>query len=469
MGLFVLLLLLSPLFSRYLQEGELLLLSTQSYHDLRISSYVQEHGTFPTYDALSYGGRPYVFTTIYPALLAGGSELSGIPLFYLILFLPVLCGVLSFLLLYALLERSSWPLWHRRLFLMLLVTSPLFIHLFSASNTHYLPALLLLCFLYLFRSSSRTLRHLSLVFLLFIPLFGYMHASVAIFVLVFFALSLRRRYLFLIVVFTLLLLLLLLRFFSHLLSFRLSSDLSSFSFLITDFGYVSGLSLFAVFLLVLGILHLSSRKEMFSTYFSAFCFSVVLFLLYFFIGDGILYYLNAPLIWYASHGFLWLVQFPYESSMMRSLILIVLFSSAIFVPVSYIHTTASNYPQSPVVDALAYLKSFPQGTVLSDPRHGILINTIAEKPNIADDRHAYAPQLKERLDVLDTLFHTRDITLVDDLFSRYDISYVFIDEEMRRDIWITDKEGLLFLLERSGRFQRIYEQEGILIYSYVSA
>jgi hypothetical protein len=469
--LFVLLLLVLPSFVKYVNNGEFILLSSQSYSHLRLAEYIHENGQFPSYDWLSFAGVSFKFTTVFEFVLAEFSSTTGFPLFYIVLFLPVLFGLLSFILVYFLLIQLKLSIIFRRIFLLLLITSPLFLYLFSVSNYFYIPLFLILFSVVLFLSRSFFLRIVCYFLLLLLPFFGYIFPILAILILVLLYVKFKRKQLILLAVILFCSLSFFVKDIFGLVSVWNVSNFLKYSFLLTDFGYQCGFSLFSLMLSIIGVIFILKRnkgqnKPSYDIYF--FIIFSISFCLFLFLNMEVLFFINFIVIFYAAHGFLYLVKFEYESSTIKYMTMIVLLSTAVFIPISYINHMHSFYPDREIVSAFSYLGTLSdyQYAVFSYEKHGTLINTIAKRPNIVDDYYFYLPKYLEMQKEINIIYYTRDILKVDTFFEKYNIRYVFIDSQMKKEIWIHDNQGLLFLLKNSDRFEKIYNTTNVVIYKY---
>jgi len=114
-----------------------------TYYHQRISGYMLS-GTFDWYDPLSFGGRPYTYPPLFSYMLAGfalpfGLELGGVVMMGL---LGGLTASIAFLIARELIGKKN-------AFIVILLSSPAFIFLFSHLSTRSPPILLGLLSIYL--------------------------------------------------------------------------------------------------------------------------------------------------------------------------------------------------------------------------------------------------------------------------------------------------------------------------------
>ncbi|MFA6088865.1 MAG: hypothetical protein WC755_03300 [Candidatus Woesearchaeota archaeon] len=468
--LFLLLVLLClPSILRYDENEKFILGSSESYYHLRISEYVFLNGVYPDYDWLSFEGRSFHFVSFYEFLLSFISKVFGIPLFYLVLFMPVFFGVISFLLLYYVFIKLEIDKLFRRIFFLLLITSPLFLYLFSVSNYFYVPFFLLSLCAAFFVSRTKYFGVFSVFFVLIMPFFGYVAVILCILLLLLFYMMVKGWKVLTLCGYLLLSLIFFKTDIFFKFTFRSYMDFSHFHFLITDFGFISGFSIFCLILCIIGYIS-QFKKEHYYFYEHLFfiLFTIVTLLLFYFIDEQVLFFANFVVIYYATYGLIYILKFRYESKFIRPIMIIILLSGLLFTPISYTQQISKFYPDKETVLALEYLGNLSDqsSTVFSREENGVLINSIAKLPNVIDELSVFEISYYQRSEEIQDIYYTRNISFVDDFFEKYNIGYVIIDKNMRDDVWIHDNQGFLFLLKTSERFEKIYNTTNIVIYKY---
>ena len=133
---------ISPVMIRWYAYGIPGIIGFPVYYHQRIADYIIS-GTFSWYDPLSFGGRPYTYPPLFSFMLAGfsilGLELGGVIMMGL---LGGATALVCFLLARELIGKKN-------AFLVILLSSPAFIFLFSHLSTRSPPILLGLLALYL--------------------------------------------------------------------------------------------------------------------------------------------------------------------------------------------------------------------------------------------------------------------------------------------------------------------------------
>ncbi|MGV8171280.1 MAG: hypothetical protein ACP5OA_01130, partial [Candidatus Woesearchaeota archaeon] len=60
---------------------------------------------------------------------------------------------------------------------------------------------------------------------------------------------------------------------------------------------------------------------------------------------------------------------------------------------------------------------------------------------------------------------SRNLERTEDIFRKYNIKYVLVDDDF--ETYLKEKEGLLFLIENSQKFTRIYQNERLTAWMYI--
>jgi uncharacterized membrane protein len=84
--------------------------------------------------------------------------------------------------------------------------------------------------------------------------------------------------------------------------------------------------------------------------------------------------------------------------------------------------------------------------------------------NVIDENYKFAPNVKDRLVESEKFFMTRDVENATEFVEKYNIDYILVDDDMRKEIWKYDTQGLLFLLEYTNKFNMVYSEDGIDIW-----
>jgi len=169
-----------------------------------------------------------------------------------------------------------------------------------------------------------------------------------------------------------------------------------------------------------------------------------------------------------SMGIIEINQTKWESGIIKYLTIILLISGLVFSGLSFLSKIPQLPPSKDMINSLEFLRdrTNPGDIIFSHQNNGILINSIARRPNIIDLNSAYAPNVKERLKDSKTLFYTRDFEIAKSVIEKYNIKYVYITPDMKNGlVWNEPEEGLLFVLEFSGNnFKKVYNNNEVEVW-----
>lgn len=443
--------LLSPVFFRHYNSNDYLM-GDKPYFYLRLADYIEEHIQFPENDNFSFGGRNISEELGWPYLL------SFNPLF-LSFFLPILFGVLSFIIFYLTLIKVDYKL--GAVSSLLLITSPSFVYLFTVSNKFAPSIFLSLLAIYLNFDNKKLLS------VLCIPLIGFFSFGASLVLLTLYLIYViyhKRQYLcFLISLFLI--------FLVYFIQFN-KINLRSLFFIrdnvilflqnfISDFGGAYGIGVFMILLSFMGIFMLWRYKYKFIAVYLSFIF--LFFMAYFF--NFIIFYLNILAAVLAGYTLINLYTVKWESDFIKRFVIIVLICGLLFSSISFVNRLIDEKPTKEFYDGIYYLNRQPgEDIVFSHYSRGNWIS-YAGKKNVMDSNFLNAPNLYDRFRDSETLLHSDDINEVYGLIEKYGIKYVFVDNEMVSGlVWNGNNLELLFILKNDERFKKVFDNGYVLIW-----
>lgn len=153
---------------------------------------------------------------------------------------------------------------------------------------------------------------------------------------------------------------------------------------------------------------------------------------------------------------------------MKDFTLILILCSIIFSTVVFLKAQSTYLPEDKI-EAIRYLSATnPDDTILSSERNGYLIEYYANRRAYLDPQSYKHPDYKERLETSNLIYSSRSLADAEKLMKENGITHIFVDEQMLSgEVWTSRQEGLLFLLENSMEFVKIFENEQGKIYKYV--
>jgi len=424
----------------------------EAYLHLRMAE--NQEGLF---DKLSYGGRFAPYSLGLASVLSFNPNIFGYGL-------PLILGVLSFLLFLGLLKEFKVE---NKLASLILILSPGFLFLFTTLNKLIIPVFLtLLGFYLMFRKSKLNL--LTIPVFAIIPLFNIMVSIISlflVFLLIQFKLKNKRGLFYIILPITIIISGLYLGYIARNTTFeRLMFEIGKQGIngklqqIFSEMGGNYGLSIFGSILAIFGMINNWKNKyqDLF-VFFSVFS----LIILMMFRIEAIIF-LNFFIVVFAAKGFNAFFKARWESKNLRFFILLTLICGIIFASVAQTSKIVNSLPNEAINDGLEYLEDLPFGIVFSDHSRGYWIN-YAGKANVMDDNFIFAPNVNERWEDSQELFYTRDWKIAKKIIDKYNIKYIWIDKDMQEKIWDNEEEGLLFLLEYSTSFKKIYDNKDVYI------
>jgi len=443
----------------YMLRDTSILFGDETYYHLRISSLIQKEKA-TNFDQLSYGGRPLLTPLGLPFVLAKTSSLSGIELEIISKSIPFILGLLSILLFYHILKNLKIKKKIRIIASLAFIISPLFIYLFSRPNYYFIPLFLNLLAFYLLLKNQKILTTLILALT---PFFGIVHPIMGLLAILVYTSTKNKKllvwfYITLIIVLSIILI----KYVPILLKFGIPNifnidKLPVHKQLFSDLGGKISLSIFALILAFVGMIVTWKKKHFYITLHIFF----IILLLVSYVYNPALIYLNLLLAVLVAFGMLKLIEKGWESRFIKNFTILILALGLIFSGLSYIKQISDSLPNEQIIESLSFIKNKEQKTVFSHYSNGYWINTIAEKPNVMDSLFTYAPNLNQVYKDSQELFYSRNLENDTKIIEKYNIGYILITPEMKQgQVWMSDEEGLLFVLKFSEGFERVYDENG---------
>jgi len=106
---------------------------------------------------------------------------------------------------------------------------------------------------------------------------------------------------------------------------------------------------------------------------------------------------------------------------------------------------------------------------LSHFSNSFWIQKIAERPTFIDPTLKNNPLYDPLFNTTDIIFYSRNIDITTSLLNKNNITYIWIDKDMKNQkVWTKPDQGLLFLLENSKIFKKVYDRDSIEIWKFDS-
>ncbi len=452
------------------------LIGEEGYFYIGIAEQMRDDGFF-VYDELSYGGRKYSYLFPWAAILYAPHTLFGLPLELLSLLLPYVLAVLSFLMVYFLLQSFHLPTERVNIGMLLLSISPPFLFMASTSNKYILPFFLSLLAFVCYQSKKSILKRFSFFFFLVLPFFSLTITFLALFLLLVYIYFYQKEdATFFWAICGSVILFSVLGIFFPIISTSPFLDLFSnpaiheqirginpfFMTLLSDFGGKIGIGIFIFVLSLIGIFLLWLQRKKIGPII------ISLLFLIFLSAKKVepLLYLNVLAVLLAAFAIMEIAKFKWTSPTLKHFTIFVITCGMIFSSISYFNELHSSLPNKSILNSLTFIKEKTplSSTVLSSYKNGHWIETLAKRKNVMDSYFVNAPDPEGRYRDSQTLFKTRNMGIAMEILKKYDVNYIYIDNAMKQDIWKYEEEGFLFLLKYSNNFKKVYLDDFVEIW-----
>ncbi len=431
------------------------LIGGDSYYNLRLAE-----NPLSTHDDLSYGGRTSVIHP-YALLLYSGSFISGKPLEPIGFIIPYIIALLILGLFYLILRNHEFSKLFSSTSTVLLALSPPFFYLANTITDHALVILLILAAYYLHQKHRTT----PAIFLIILTaFFGFYQSLIAIMLLSIHGLRTKKYPIFpVLLIFIIGLIPYILYGIPAPQPSQLTTRTSIESLLIVLGGVIS----FSIFAIVLAFFGLRTLWKEQYAHLSLYVLIIALFVFTLFNSLGVLYF-NIPFIFLTALGLSQLLNTKWTSPILQHIITGILLLGIILSILLYIQSLSISDPAPEVFEAFQALQEREPNmniTIASHPDNGHWITSIGGRKNVIDTAYSFAPNPQERWEDLQILFHTRDFSETQRIIEKYNITYIYIDSDMKNgQVWNAPDEGLLFFLDASTKFKSIYKGDTIEIW-----
>ncbi len=463
--LIVALLVLSiPLIFRLINKNPIIT-GEEPYYHLRIAKEIAEKKKID-YDPLSYAGRNYVFDP-YDYFLAFTYNLFGNKIFIIT---PLILAFFSVILFFFIIKKLGLNLMTCFLIMLALTFSPIFIYTFTVLNKHSLViSLMLLGFLF-FIDRRILLNVFSIIIFSTIPIFNTIASLIVILLVLSYSLYTKKKkkqvYAALIFVLLVNLLYYLIIYLKYGFPERVTFvSVNYLQILLSDLGSFTGLSLFTIMLTIIGLIATWEYKKKLWPIYSTIL--ILLVSLAHFSYSNI--YLKFVITIFTGIGFYKIISMEWKLKFIRDLSIFIVILGLIFSTTSHIHRLVNALPDKNIKESLQFLGVYsdPEEIVLSHYSRGFWIEYYANRASIIDSFFTYAPSPNERYKDINAIFYGVNLEDTKELLNKYNVNYIYIDNEMKKGIvWKKEKQGLLFLFRNNETFKNIYDKDGIEIWQY---
>lgn len=440
-----------------------IMIGMRPYYEARMALTIAENG-IPLQDSMVFSPKPYIFNPYHLIL----SKLSFINVELASKIMPFIAGILCIILFYLILKKLNTGFKERFYILLIFIISPIFIYLFVVSNSDAIAVLLNLLAFYFFIQDKKMAFILSGLIFATIPFFGLFHALIALLMtLSYLSLNKEKARDFSIIA-TIMLVISFVIYLPLLISFGIPRSISLGQNLlqnfISDFGSLTGLSIFGILLALAGLAIIWKKDYHYSFFYLI---AIMSFALSFYI-DIFRFYINFAIAVSSGLCFVYISKMKWQFKLIRNLTVLILVCGLLFSSVSFVARLSAYQPSKEMVKSLKWLDSYDSsaGIVLSHYRNGFLIEYFGKKA-VLDRNFYFTPNLLLTYNETETIFYSRNLERTTKLLNKYDVSYIWITPEMKNgEVWEKGNEGLLFLFRNKEFFDKIYDEGSVEIWRY---
>ena len=457
-------------------KGNVSMIGHESYYNAWHASIASGKITLIEDDPLSYEHGKDVINP-YHILLSFAAMVMNIAIASKII--PFIMGIMSAALFYFIL--TGIKLTENKVFLSALffVSSPIYIYIFTVSSHYSLIVFLNLLGLYSFMKNKK-LFYLSLASYMVIALFGIYDTLASLSILLIYA-SLRnngnkknKKKCYIIAIS-----MLIVSFLQNLVVFMqiglpkqiMPTGVNFLQQFITVLGAKTGFSIFMLFLVASGLFIFWKDKK---RYLPIYLFMFVFLILSVYFGTFANIYLNFLFSGFAGITIFRLIRRRWEISIVRDLLLIIILCGIIFSAFSHINSISEAEPNDSMIFLLTQFGKYSDAkeVVLSHPKNDYVIKYVAGKIPFREQSNGYyyydyISDSAEREKTEADIFHARNLADMTSLIENNSISYILIDEAMKKGlVWKEEKQEALFLLTNKETFKRLIANESNELYMY---
>ena len=376
--------------------------------------------------------------------------------------LPPLLGIFSLILVYVLLK--SLNLGHNDIFfaLIILATTPVFLYNFTTFSPEILAMPIFLGGLILFTRGN----YLSALLFGLTPFFNIFYAVIAVILLVGDYIIRNKRRLILAAnlaaILSASLIGVLLFRINYLSSFvPLMSGLNG---VLIEFGAIKGYAFVTIGLAMLGLFSWW-KKEPSRT---AVLISVILMVFVSVFFEEARLPIAVIFAVFAAFSVSYLTNREWEIFVLKGVTLLLILCILFFSAVLALNFQVKNISEKETV-AISYLASAGESDIiLSTENNGFIIEYLSGREAYLDSKSYKFQDYEERKGLADRIYYSRNLNELEGILKQEKITHILITNEMRSgQVWSGRYEGLLFFLETSEKFIKIFYDENIQIYRYM--
>jgi len=230
--------------------------------------------------------------------------------------------------------------------------------------------------------------------------------------------------------------------------------------ILTDIGANIGISFSIIILATIGLILLWENGWRTLVTYAL----LLLFIIVSLFNDMMRIYMNFVIMIYAGFAFIYLNKRKWSISIIKKTTVLLIICSIFFSSLVYITKMTRSEPSPEYVDGLKFIneQSLPTEVILSSPSNGYIIEYYTERMVLVDD--STITHDSQKYADMENISSSRNLDRTEKLLKDYNIKYIIVDAEF--EPYLTDKEGLLFLIDTSQKFTSVYRNNNIEVWMY---
>ena len=119
------------------------------------------------------------------------------------------------------------------------------------------------------------------------------------------------------------------------------------------------------------------------------------------------------------------------------------------------------------ITSLRWLRTQEEGLVLSGHEYGYMIEAVSFQPAYLDKDYYLQSKDKLKINLTQEIFMSRDYDRISEFLSKNNITYIWINSEMKHGSpWKKDDDGMLLIIRNSRPFTLVYSYLGVDIWKF---
>lgn len=239
-----------------------------------------------------------------------------------------------------------------------------------------------------------------------------------------------------------------------------------FTQIVSDFGAIMGFGIFHLILAIIGIIIIWEMSKKYLFGYLTLLLSIFLSIFF----PIFITILNVVLCFFASIAISAIYKKKWEINILRNLTMLLILCGIVFSCFSYESRIVNSDPSKEEIKALNFLDSTNNGIVLSHQKNGYMISYFSNKTPFIDNDITFISSGKEKLDVSNEIFYSRNLEKTINLLKSNNIKYIFIDNDMKEGLVFEKRnEGLLFIIDNNEKyFTKLYDKDSIEIWGFIN-